>query len=81
MSSLEHKRKSVTELSKELNIEQSKLSHALQELKFCNIVKFKQQGKQRIYSLTATIIPILKLISCHSQECGKCKGCKITKIK
>jgi DNA-binding transcriptional ArsR family regulator len=77
ISSLEEKPKSVNDLSNELEIEQSKLSHALRELKQCNIVKFKQNGKQRIYSLTKTIIPILKLISCHSDDCSACKGCKI----
>jgi DNA-binding transcriptional ArsR family regulator len=77
VSSLEDNPKSVNELSSELKIEQSKLSHALRELKQCNIVKFKQEGKQRIYSLTKTIIPILNLISCHSDDCSACKGCKV----
>jgi len=75
VSALEDKEKSVMELSKELDVEQSKLSHALKELKDCNIVKVEKKGKERIYSLTNTIIPILKLISCHSQGCDKCKGC------
>jgi DNA-binding transcriptional ArsR family regulator len=76
ISSLENKPKSVGELSEELKIEQSKLSHALKELKECNIVQVEQKGKQHIYTLTKTIIPILKLISCHSQGCDKCSGCK-----
>ena len=77
ISLLEEKPKSVSQLSKELNIEQSKLSHALKELKDCNIVKVEQKGKQRIYSLSKTIIPVLKLIACHSKGCdkNKCKGC------
>ena len=76
ISSLEKKPKSVSELSEELKVEQSKLSHALCELKECNIVNFEQKGKQRIYGLSKTIIPILKLIKCHSQGCcDKCKGC------
>ena len=76
ISSLESKPKSVMELSKELNIEQSKLSHALKELKSCNIVDVKQKGKKRIYSLSKTIIPILRLIDCHSKKCcEECKGC------
>jgi DNA-binding transcriptional ArsR family regulator len=76
VSSLEKKPKSVGELAKELNIEQSSLSHSLKELKECNIVQVEQKGKQRIYKLSKTIIPILKLISCHSHSCGKCQGCK-----
>jgi len=76
ISSLEKKSKSVNELSEELNIEQSKLSHALKELKECNIVKAEQKGKKRVYSLSKTIIPILKLIECHSRGCcDKCRGC------
>lgn len=76
ISSLEEKPKSVSELSNELKIEQSKLSHALKELKDCNIVKVEQKGKQRIYSLSKTIIPILRLIECHSKGCsGECMGC------
>jgi len=76
VSSLEKKPKSVGELSKELDIEQSSLSHALKELKECNIVQVEQKGKQRIYKLSRTIIPILKLISCHSHSCEEYKGCK-----
>jgi len=76
ISSLEKKPKSVSELSEELKIEQSKLSHALKELRECNIVKAEQEGKKRVYSLSKTIIPILRLIECHSKGCcDKCKGC------
>ena len=76
LSSLENKDKSVSELISELKVEQSKLSHALSELKECNIVSVEQKGKQRIYGLSKTIIPILRLINCHSKGCDKCKGCK-----
>jgi len=75
ISSLDEKPKSVSELSEKLRIEQSKLSHALRELKECNIVTAKKEGKRRIYSLSQTIIPILRLIECHSKNCNKCKGC------
>ena len=76
ISSLEKKPKTVTHLSKQLKIEQSKMSHALKKLKECNIIKFEQKGKQRIYSLNKTIIPILKLIKCHEKACcHKCPWC------
>tara|TARA_Y100000310_G_C20687229_1_gene819859 strand:- start:2516 stop:2818 length:303 start_codon:yes stop_codon:yes gene_type:complete len=75
ISCLDKKSMSVNELVKELKTEQSKISHALRELKKCNIVKSEKKGKQRIYSLGKTIIPILRLIECHSQNCSKCKGC------
>tara|TARA_Y100000310_G_scaffold306787_1_gene348255 strand:- start:19572 stop:19874 length:303 start_codon:yes stop_codon:yes gene_type:complete len=76
VSCLEGKPQSVTELSKELKIEQSKLSHALHELRECNIVSVKQKGKKRIYHLSKSIIPILKLIKCHGEDCCEtCGGC------
>ena len=79
ISALREKENSVSELSRELKIEQSKLSHALSLLKCCNIFKVKQKGKQRIYFLNKnTIVPMLKLIDKHSKTfCGgKCGGCK-----
>ena len=81
ITSLQKKEQSVTDLSKALKVEQSKISHALASLRCCNIVKAKQKGKQRIYTLNkTTIIPMLKLIEKHARTvckgiCG-CKGCK-----
>ena len=78
ISTLREKENSVSELSKKLKIEQSKLSHALTSLKCCNIVKVKQKGKQRIYFLNKdTIVPMLNLIDSHAKTfCeGNCKGC------
>ena len=75
--SLKEKEKNVTELSKKLNIEQSKISHALSSLKYCNIVQMKQKGKQRIYFLNKkTIIPMLKLIDKHTSIHCKYKYCQ-----
>ena len=81
ISALREKENSVSELSRELKIEQSKLSHALASLKCCNIVKVKQKGKQRIYFLNKdTIIPMLKLIDKHAKTF--CKGlCSCEKLK
>lgn len=78
LSSLKEKEKNVTELSKVLKVEQSKISHALKLLRHCNIVEVKQKGKQRIYALNKkTILPILKIIDNHSKTfCGgNCKAC------
>lgn len=78
ISSLKNKVKNVTELSKELNVEQSKISHSLKLLRHCNIVNVKQSGKERIYSLNKkTIVPILKIIDNHSKLfCrGNCIAC------
>ena len=78
ISALREKESSVSELSKRLKIEQSKLSHALTTLKCCNIVKGKQKGKQRIYFLNKdTIIPMLELIDKHAKTfCNKICACK-----
>ena len=79
ITSLKEKKQSVTELTKSLNEEQSKISHALSSLKHCHIVDLENKGKKRIYSLNKkTIIPILKLIDKHAiTYCGK--NCKCTK--
>jgi len=81
ITGLRNKEKSVTELSKELGFEQSKISHALSSLKCCNIVKVNQKGKHRIYSLNKkTIIPMLDLIDKHSKTF--CKGiCSCKKLR
>jgi len=76
--SLKDKEKNVNELSKDLKVEQSKISHALASLRCCNIVEVKQKGKERIYSLNKkTIVPMLKLIDKHAKTfcSGNCKGC------
>lgn len=76
---LRKKERNVTELSEALNVEQSKVSHALILLKRCNIVKVNQKGKERIYFLNkSTIIPMLKLIDEHAKancNCKECRGC------
>jgi len=78
--SLRAKEKNVSDLVEDLKVEQSKISHALQTLKSCNIVKMKQKGKERVYSLNKdTIIPMLELIDKHASlhcNCSSCmKGC------
>jgi DNA-binding transcriptional ArsR family regulator len=68
--------KNVSELMKDLNVEQSKISHALQSLKCCNIVNVEQKGKERVYSLNEdTIVPILKLIDKHAAVHCNNKSC------
>jgi len=73
ISLLKEKDLSVSELTKKLKEEQSKVSHALASLNNCNIVEAKQQGKNKIYSLNKkTILPILKTIDKH--KCEFCPG-------
>ena len=78
IESLKEKEKNVSELSKELKVEQSKISHALSTLRKCKIVECSPKGKERIYKLNKkTILPILDLIDKHSKKhCkGNCKFC------
>ncbi len=79
ISVLKEKKSSVGDLTFELGVEQSKVSHALALLRRCNLVNVEKKGKERIYSLNKdTIIPMLKLIDKHSKtycNCKECKGC------
>lgn len=71
---LKEKNKCVSEMTKELGVEQSKLSHALKSLRKCNIVLVEKKGKQRVYSLNKkTILPILEIIDRHEKEFCKNK--------
>jgi DNA-binding transcriptional ArsR family regulator len=70
------KEMNVTDLTKALKVEQSKISHALKSLRNCKIVNLKQQGKERIYSLNKqTIVPMLNLIDKHATINCKDKCC------
>ncbi len=78
--SLRRKEKNVSELVKELGVEQSKISHALKCLKACNIMKAEPDGKSRFYSLNKeTIIPMLELIDKHSSTYCRNKCCMVKK--
>lgn len=80
ISALKKEELSVMELTKKLNKEQSKISHALKSLSNCSIVKVRQEGKKRIYNLNKeTILPILNIIDKHKTKF--CKECKALKNK
>jgi DNA-binding transcriptional ArsR family regulator len=78
ISELKGENMSVLELAKKLDIEQSKLSHALTSLKHCSIVNVKREGKKRIYYLNKeTILPMLEILDKHENKfCFKCKALK-----
>ncbi len=64
---LKKKPLSVGELSEELKIEQSRISHLLSSLKHCSIVQSEQKGKKRIYFLNKkTTVPLLNLVDKHT---------------
>lgn len=72
---LKEKPSNVTELSKKLNQERSKISHALISLLDCGFVNVKKDNKKRIYSLNKeTILPLLNLVEKHVKK--YCKVCK-----
>ena len=63
--------KNVSEIVKELKINQPAVSHDLSRLKNCGFVKDKIKGRYRYYSLNKkTIKPLLNIIDKHmSQFC------------
>ena len=68
---------SVNELSRAVNHERSKVSHALRSLHDCRFVVVSKDGRRRIYSLnTDTIVPLLDLVERHMNTYCKGKGCK-----
>ena len=79
IKSLKEKSKNVSELSKGLKLEQSRVSHNRRKLKELGFVNVEKKGKQRVYSLDEkTILPLLKLIDKHVdtyyKHYCKCKG-------
>ena len=67
------KPKNVNQLTHELGIHQTSVSHALKRLLDCGFVFVKRNGKERIYSLNKkTIEPLIKLMENHiSRYCSK----------
>ena len=69
--------KSVNELVKILNAEQSSISHNLKRLLRCSFISVKPKGKERIYSVNKeTIAPLFKLIKQHANKYCKKLCCK-----
>ena len=76
INSLREKPKNVTQLTNELGIHQTSVSHALKRLLDCGFIYVEKRGKERIYELNnETIEPLLKLMETHI---GKyCKDCEV----
>jgi DNA-binding transcriptional ArsR family regulator len=80
LKALEKGEKSVKQLSKELDVEQSTLSHSLAVLRECNFVSSKVKGKERLYSLSDSFVcelpkakSIFSVLEAHySKHCKKC---------
>lgn len=71
-----HNSKSVTEICKALDMEQSSVSHNLKRLSQCHFVERRTLGKQRIYTINQdTVRPLFELINRHvSKYCVR--GCE-----
>lgn len=84
LKKLSEKPRSVTELVKEVGVEQSRLSHSLKMLRICNYVDVEKVGKQRIYSIKEDVLKkkegnLFEVIDNHIQNychnnCAKIKG-------
>jgi DNA-binding transcriptional ArsR family regulator len=75
--------RSVSELTKQLGEEQSKVSHSLAALKKCSFVEAKRDGKKLVYSLRETFLKKVKgenlfeALELHYKEHGpKCWRCE-----
>lgn len=66
LNALKSKEKNVSEIMRELDLDQTVVSHDLRRLKLCGFVNTKTNGKFRYYSLNKeTIEPLMSLIEKH----------------
>ncbi len=79
LESLRSSSKSVTTIASELNIERSRVSHALQMLKLCSMVDMNKDGKENVYFISDERLfsdreNVLKILDEHMKNyCGSCK--------
>ena len=68
---LRKEKKNVSDIIKELKMEQSAVSHDLKRLKDCGFVEVEVKGKFRYYKLNKkTIKPLMEIIDKHMK--GNC---------
>ncbi|MFQ5887458.1 MAG: ArsR/SmtB family transcription factor [Candidatus Hydrothermarchaeales archaeon] len=74
VQSLINESKNVTQLTEDLGIHQTSVSHALKRLLDCGFVFVEKNGKERIYSVNKeTIRPLMKLMEVHiNSYCTRC---------
>ncbi|HEX7368225.1 MAG TPA: metalloregulator ArsR/SmtB family transcription factor [Candidatus Saccharimonadales bacterium] len=63
----------VGQISDELGIQQSAVSHCMQRLRACHFVAVQQRGKERVYTINEdTVRPLFDLIDEHVRKyCAK----------
>jgi len=71
----------VLEISKKLNLEQTRISHYLKCLRTCGILKVKEKGKYRLYFLNKEFTTeIFKVLDRHLKSYKKeISNCEIIK--
>jgi len=78
LEQLMNKPMNVSDLARELGLEQSLVSHNLKSLLECNFVYTKRDGKKHIYSVNrATVCELFRTVENHGklfcQTAGKCR--------
>jgi len=77
IQSLRDNQKNVTQLTDELGIHQTSVSHGLKRLLDCGFVHVTQNGRERVYSVNEkTIKPLLGLMESHIENYCKKKCCE-----
>lgn len=73
---LRKRRKNVSQISRELGMNQTTVSHNLSRLLKCGFVVSKPNGKERYYSLNKeTIVPLIGLVNKHVKNYCKKRCC------
>jgi len=68
--------KNVTQLTKDLGIHQTSVSHSLKRLLDCGFVFVEKSGRERVYALNEdTIKPLMTLMENHISKF--CPGCNV----
>jgi DNA-binding transcriptional ArsR family regulator len=76
VQALQEKPKNVMQLTQELGIHQTSVSHGLKRLLKCGFVHVKKNGKERVYTLNQnTIKPLLILMEKHINNYCKRGDC------
>lgn len=66
---------SVNDITARMGGGQSRISHSLRDMRACNVLKVRNEGKQRIYSLNEeTVIPIMEMVERHVRK-NCLRGC------
>ena len=71
ITSIYDQEKSVSAISKDIDVSQSAISHQLKLLRDVDIVRYKQNGKERFYYISDDHIKtIIDQVFKHTEDCG-----------